>query len=91
MEWCCACPSQRQHGPDLRPALRWRWAAQSYLEAGQVFVGECVSMAAMSRQRLDQVDQTRADLDALDAQYNRVLNELEVRGGAAVWGSGVRG
>ena len=61
---------------------RWRWAAQSYLEAGQVFVGECMSMSAMSRQRLDQVDQTRADLDALDAQYNRVLDELEVRGAA---------
>ena len=35
-------------------------------------------MSAMSRQRLDQVDQARAELDTLDAQYNRALDELEV-------------
>lgn len=62
----------------LFSSLRWRRSAQLYLEAGQSFVSECMNMSAMSRQRLDQVDKARAELDTLDVQYNRALDELEV-------------
>ena len=33
----------------------------------------------MSRQRLDQVDAAKADLEAIEVVYNRALDELEVR------------
>jgi hypothetical protein len=66
------------HGtPSL--SCRWREAARAYLDQGDVFVSECVQMGAMSRQRLELVDLTRAELEQEDLRYLGTLDQLEVR------------
>ena len=42
-------------------------------------VSECMMVSAISRQRLEQVDAAKADLEAMEVVYNRALDELEVR------------
>lgn len=58
----------------------WRQSADAYLHLGEAFVEECTSNAAMSVQRLEQVDAARAALADSDGAYNRALDQLEVRG-----------
>lgn len=61
----------------------WRQSADAYLHLGEAFVEECTSNAAMSVQRLEQVDAARAALADSDGAYNRALDQLEVRGKCA--------
>mmetsp|Transcript_30338 Transcript_30338/g.67275 ORF Transcript_30338/g.67275 Transcript_30338/m.67275 type:complete len:702 (-) Transcript_30338:298-2403(-) len=58
-------------------ADRWKMAARSYLEISNAFVTECMQMGAMSRQRLDQVDEARSVLEEHDQRYNQQLDQLE--------------
>ena len=64
---------------------RWKLAARSYLEVGNVFYAECMHAGAIGRQRLDHVDDTRALFEELDGQYNEALDSLEVRRARDHW------
>eukprot|EP00798_Chlamydomonas_sp_ICE-L_P016266 gene16266-22445_t len=61
-----------------KAAENWKASARQYMDIGSIFMDDSMKNSFISRQQLDQVDDTRVMLEAQDQQYNDALDNLEL-------------